>query len=128
MCVKRRHGGVVEKVRIQGLATPGPGGRWEVQSRTRPCLRSRVRQEWRGGKDQDVRTSLIHIIVVKKKGDISVDHLYQRALRMVEGCMHGAKPGQPKGEKKHHDTTEIMIAALLHVLSSTSHGCTQMGI
>jgi hypothetical protein len=26
MCVKGRHGGVVEKVRIQGLATPGPGG------------------------------------------------------------------------------------------------------
>jgi hypothetical protein len=23
-----------------------------------------------------------------------------------------------KGEKKHHDTTEIMIAVLLHVLSS----------
>ena len=26
MCVKGRHGGVVKKVRIQGLATPGPGG------------------------------------------------------------------------------------------------------
>jgi hypothetical protein len=26
MCVKGWHGGVVEKVRIQGLATPGPGG------------------------------------------------------------------------------------------------------
>jgi hypothetical protein len=35
-----------------------------------------VRQGWRGGEDQDVRTCLIHIIVVKKKGNISVDHLY----------------------------------------------------
>jgi hypothetical protein len=75
-----------------------------------------------------VRTGLIHIIVVRKKGDISVDQLYKWALRMAEGCMHGATPGQPEGEKKHHDTTEIIIAALLHVLSSISHGCTQMGI
>jgi hypothetical protein len=84
MCVKGRHGGVVEKLRIQGLKTRAL--RWEVQSHTRPCLRSRVRQGWRGGKDQDVRTGLIHIIVVRKKGDISVDHKW--ALRMAEGGMH----------------------------------------
>jgi len=75
-----------------------------------------------------VRTGLIHIIVVRKKGDISVDQLHKWALRMAEGCMHGATPGQPKGEKKHHDTTEIMISASSHVLSSVSRGRNQMGI
>jgi hypothetical protein len=87
-----------------------------------------VRQGWRRGKDQDVRTGLIHIIVVRKKGDISVDHLYKWELRMAEGGMHGATPGQPNGKKKHHDITELMIAALLHVPSSISNECTQMGI
>jgi hypothetical protein len=36
-----------------------------------------------------------------------------------------AAPGQPKGEKKHHDTIRDMIAASLHVLSSISRGGTQ---
>ena len=30
-------------------------------------LRARVRQGWRGGEDQDVRTGLIHSIVVRKR-------------------------------------------------------------
>ncbi len=60
-----------------------------------------------------MRTGLIHSIVVIK---FSVDHLYKWALRMVERCVHGAAPGQPKGGKRRIiDTTEIMIAALSHV-------------
>ena len=54
------------KKRLNSLATTGNpwtrGMRWVVQSHTRPCLRSRVRQGWRGGKDQDVRTGLIHLV------------------------------------------------------------------
>ena len=57
----------------------------------------------------NVRTGLIHIIVVRKKGDISVDHLYQWALKMVERCMYLVNA---RGKKKHHDTTEIMIGMI----------------
>ena len=72
-------------MRVKGRWTRGL--RREVQSHTRPCLKSRVRK---GGSEVriNVRTGLIHIIVVRKKGDISVDHLYQWALKMVERCMY----------------------------------------
>ena len=61
MCVKGRHGGVVKKVRIQGLATPGPGGYDGRGTRTmRPKAKKRRTLGWMGG------------IVVRKKGDISV--------------------------------------------------------
>ena len=36
-----------------------------------------------------VRTGRIHIIVVRKEGDISVDHWYKWALKMVERYMQG---------------------------------------
>ena len=39
--------------------------------------------------------------------------------------MLSASPGQPKGEKKHHDTIRDMIATSSHLLSSISHGGTQ---
>jgi hypothetical protein len=39
-----------------------------------------------------VRTGRIHIIVVRKEGDISVDHWYKWALKMMERCVQGATP------------------------------------
>jgi hypothetical protein len=48
------------------------------------CLEAEVRQGWKGGKDQGVRTSKIQFIVVRKECDISVDHLYKWALREME--------------------------------------------
>jgi hypothetical protein len=53
----------------------------------------------RGGKDQDVETGKIHIIVVRQKCGISVDHLYKWALRLVEGRVRSAAPDQPKGKR-----------------------------
>jgi DNA-binding protein Fis len=44
------------------------------------------------------------MIVVRQECDISVSHLYKWALREVERCVLSAVLGQPKGEKKHHDT------------------------
>jgi hypothetical protein len=32
--------------------------------------------------------------------DISVDHVYKWALKLVERCVHCAAPGQPKGGKE----------------------------
>jgi hypothetical protein len=55
-----------------------------IQSHARPCLKSKAWQGWRGGKDQDVETGKIHIIVVRQKFGISVDHLYKWALKLVE--------------------------------------------
>jgi hypothetical protein len=48
---------------------------------------------------QEQIKGIIIIIVVRKKGGISVDHLYKWALRMEEGCMHGATPGQQGGKE-----------------------------
>jgi len=44
------------------------------------CLEAEVRQGWKGGKDQGVRTSKIQfnvVMLVRKECDISVDHLYR---------------------------------------------------
>jgi hypothetical protein len=82
---------VVEKVMIQELATPESGG-----PHAQPCLKSEARQgrrPRRGGKDHDVRTGKIHIIVVRQECDISVGHLYKWALRVVERCVLSAAPG-----------------------------------
>ena len=52
-----------------------------------------------GGKDLDVGTGWIHIIAVRQKCGISVDHLYKWALRLVERCVLSAAPCQPKGKE-----------------------------
>ncbi len=41
----------------------------------------------------------------------SLDHLYRGVLGFVESCVLSAATGQPKGGKKHHDTTGNMMAA-----------------
>jgi hypothetical protein len=61
----------------------------------------------------------IHFFVVRQECDNSVGHLHKWALREVERCVLSAAPGQPKEEKKHHDTIADIIAASSHVLSST---------
>jgi hypothetical protein len=67
--------------------------------------------------------------VVRQECAISVGHLYQWALGVVERCSKNvlrSAPGQLKGKKKHHDTISDMIAASSLVLSSVSRGGTQL--
>jgi hypothetical protein len=62
--------------RLRCLYDAKPGFGHNGQQLT-PCLEAEVRQGWKGGKDQGVRTSKIQFNVVRKECDISVDHLYK---------------------------------------------------
>jgi hypothetical protein len=65
--VKGRHEGVVEKGRIQGLATPGPG-ECEGVSVAHPTLSKFKSKTGVEGRQGSRRTGLIHSIVVIKFG------------------------------------------------------------
>jgi hypothetical protein len=55
----------------------------EDAERIGSCPGSGERQGWRGGKGHDVHTGMTHSIVARQKCDISVSHLYEWALRVV---------------------------------------------
>jgi hypothetical protein len=57
--------------------------RLSKSSHTQPCPGPRELQGWRGGKGHDVRTSMTHNNVARQECDISVSHLYEWALRVV---------------------------------------------
>ena len=64
--------------------------------------------------------------VARRECDISVDHLYQQALRAVERWVLNATPCQPKERKKHRGAIRNMItASSSHVLSFIPRGSTQ---
>ena len=101
----------MEKGRIQGLATPGPGGCVRrFQSHWHPTLskvKSKTGVEGRQGSRRKNGLDPCYCSdQVRKKGD----HLYKWALRMVEGCMHGATPADKFSQ----------VSALICILSQAT--------
>ncbi len=78
---------------MRGVAVLESGGA-TASSHAQPCPGSGKRQGWREGKGHDVHTGMTHKesvlfsgtrlkIVARQECDISVSHLYEWALRVV---------------------------------------------